>query len=101
MPQHPLAVMEKIDPALIEHMRRADELVYADGALPRKIKLLMALAFDAAHGASAGVKALAGAAMHAGATPQEIGEAIRVAYHLAGVGSVYTAGHGLDEIVGE
>ena len=41
-------------------------------------------AFDAAHGAANGVRALAGQAKAAGATDQEIAEVIRVAYHLAG-----------------
>ncbi len=95
--EHPLAAMQKLDPMLIDHIKLTDELVYADGALPRKIKLLIALAFDAAHGAANGVRALASQAKAAGATEAEIAEAIRVAYHLAGVGSVYVASQGLKE----
>jgi alkylhydroperoxidase/carboxymuconolactone decarboxylase family protein YurZ len=44
-----------------------------NGALSRKIKLLIALAFDAAHGAESGVRALALAAQKEGATPEETG----------------------------
>ncbi len=88
----------KIDPELMKHLKSADTLVYEDGALPRKIKLLMAMAFDAVNGAAAGVKALAASAMQAGATKQEIAEAIRVAYHLGGIGSVYAASQGLKEL---
>lgn len=96
--EHPLAAMQKLDPKLMEHLKQADELVYADGALPRKIKLLMALSFDAAHGAVNGVRALAAQARAAGATEAEIAEAVRVAYHLSGVGSVYVASQGLKNL---
>ncbi len=99
MTEHPLSPIMKIDPELMDHLRRTDALVYADGALPRKVKLLMAMAFDAAHGAYRGVRALAQAAQQAGATQQEIAEALRVAYHLSGVGSVYVAARGLGEIL--
>jgi alkylhydroperoxidase/carboxymuconolactone decarboxylase family protein YurZ len=96
--EHPLAAMQKLDPKLMEHLKAADQLVYADGALPRKTKLLMAMAFDAAHGAVNGVRALAGQARAAGATDAEIAEAVRVAYHLSGVGSVYEASQGLRDL---
>ena len=68
----------------------------AEGALPRKVKLLMALAYDAAHGAN-GVRSLAQQAMAAGATKEEIGEALWVAFVLSGVGSVYVASQALKE----
>jgi alkylhydroperoxidase/carboxymuconolactone decarboxylase family protein YurZ len=99
MAEHPLDTMRKIDPRFMDHLRVTDDLVYADGALSRKVKLLMALAFDAAHGASEGVKSLAQAALKAGASKEEIAEAVRVAYQLSGVGSVYTASRALKEIV--
>lgn len=95
MPEHPLSPIMKLDPKLMEHLRAADDVVYADGALPKRIKLLIALAFDAAHGAEQGVTALARAATREGASKDEIMEALRVAYHLSGVGSVYTAAAGL------
>ena len=98
MPEHPLTCAMKLDPTLCEHVRKTEELVYGDGALPKKIKLLLAMAFDAAHGATNGVRALAGQAMQAGATRDEIAEALRVAYHLTGVGSVYCASQGLKEL---
>ena len=98
MPENPLSTMNKIDPDFMGTLRKMDEMVFSDGALPRKIKLLIAMAFDAADGADTGVKALAQAALKAGATREEIAEAIRVAYHLSGVGSVYTASDGLKEL---
>ncbi len=98
MAEHPLATIMKIDPALMAHLKLTDEVVYSDGALPRRIKLLIALAFDAAHGAASGVRALALSAIKEGATKEEIAEAVRVAFHLSGVGSVYTASQGLREV---
>ncbi len=98
MPDNPLTTIMKIDPALMAHLKLTDDIVYADGALPRRIKLLIALAFDAAHGAADGVRALARSAIKEGATKEEIAEAVRVAFHLAGVGSVYTASEGLREV---
>mgnify|MGYP006266460763 CR=1 FL=1 len=100
MAENPLATLEKLDPKLIHHLRETNALVYCEGALPKKYKLLMAMAFDAAHGAYEGVKALAGSAMKEGATKEEIAEALRVAYQLAGVGSLYTASRGLKELLG-
>ncbi len=98
MPENPLSAAMRIDQKLFEHLRSEDEWVFADGALPRKVKLLMAMAFDAVHGAANGVRALAQQAMKAGATREEIGEALRVAFLLGGVGSVYTASQGLQEL---
>ena len=98
MPDHPLATKRKLDPDFMKHIDNTDALVYADGALPRRFKLLIAMAFDAAHGASSGVQALARAAMKEGATSEEIAEALRVAYHLAGVGALYTGSIGLSDL---
>jgi alkylhydroperoxidase/carboxymuconolactone decarboxylase family protein YurZ len=100
MAEHPLAAIQKIDPRMMDHLKDMSELIYCSGALPKKIKLLMAMAFDAAHGADLGVKALAHAAMAEGATTEEIAEALRVAYHLSGVGTLYTASSGLKDLVG-
>jgi alkylhydroperoxidase/carboxymuconolactone decarboxylase family protein YurZ len=100
MAEHPLSAIQKIDPRMMDHLKEMSELIYCSGALPKKVKLLMAMAFDAAHGADLGVKALARAAMKEGATTEEIAESLRVAYHLSGVGTLYTASSGLKDIVG-
>jgi alkylhydroperoxidase/carboxymuconolactone decarboxylase family protein YurZ len=100
MNEHPLSTMLKLDPAFMKQVEETNALVYADGALPRKVKLLMAMAFDAAHGAAGGVRALAEQALKAGATKEEVAEALRVAYQLSGVGSLYAASFGLKEILG-
>ena len=101
MNEHPLATLQKLDPDLMAHLQATDPLIYADGALPKKFKLLVAMAFDAAAGAEGGVRALANAALQAGATKEEIAETLRVAYHLTGVGTLYTASRALKELVQE
>jgi len=96
--EHPLSTLEKLDPRLMNHLKETNELIYAQGALPKKFKLLMA--FDAAYGADQGVRSLAHQAMQEGATKEEIAEALRVAYHLSGVGTLYTASNGLKGLLG-
>jgi len=91
MADHPLKVFEKIDPELLKLVHNTNSLALSEGALSRKVKFLMAMALDASQGAVEGVKALAEQAMKVGATKEEIGEAIRVAQYICGVGSVYTA----------
>jgi alkylhydroperoxidase/carboxymuconolactone decarboxylase family protein YurZ len=98
MPDNPLNTIAKIDPKAVEFMRSADDLIFSDGALPKKIKLLMAMAFDAADGAVGGVKGLAQRAMKEGATKEEIGEALRVAFLMKGVGSLYIGSQGLKDL---
>jgi len=71
----------------------------ADGALPEKIKLLMAMALDAAAGDADGVKSLAERAIKAGATKEEVAESLRVAQYVSGVRSTYTAGRALADNV--
>jgi alkylhydroperoxidase/carboxymuconolactone decarboxylase family protein YurZ len=99
MTEHPLSPIEKLDPALMNHLQEANKLVFSEGSLPKKFKLIIAMAFDAAHGADKGVRALAQAAMKEGATKEEIAEALRVAYHLAGVGTLYIASMGLKDLI--
>ena len=99
MAQDPLDVYKGIDPELLDMVRRSSEFAMADGALPRKIKLLIAMSLDASHGAVGGVTSLARAALEAGATRQEIAEALRVTHYISGAGSVYTAAHGLKDIL--
>ena len=98
MADDPLKVFEQLDPELLKLVRQTSELALADGALPRKVKLLIAMALDAAHGAVGGVEALARMALEAGSTKQEIAEALRVARYVSGVGSVYTAAHALRNV---
>ena len=98
MAEHPLKIFEKIDPELLKLVRETNSFALAEGALPRKFKLLIAMALDASEGAVEGVKSLAEQAMKAGATKEEIVETIRVAQYISGVGSVYTAARAFKEL---
>jgi len=95
MAHDPLSTIASLDPGMRARLDEQNEFVFADGALSRKVKLLFAMAFDAAHGAENGVRSLAAQARKAGATDAEIAETLRVAYHLTGVGSLYVASAGL------
>ena len=94
----PLKIFERLDPQLLELVGNTRELALAEGALPKKFKLLMAMALDASHGTVEGVRALAQAAIRAGATKEEITETVRVAQYISGVGSVYTAAHAFEDV---
>jgi alkylhydroperoxidase/carboxymuconolactone decarboxylase family protein YurZ len=99
MAENPLKVYEQLDPKLLNLVNSTRDLALADGALPRKVKLLIAMVLDAVHGASEGVQALAREAIKAGATKQEVTEALRVAQYICGVGCVYTAASALREVL--
>jgi alkylhydroperoxidase/carboxymuconolactone decarboxylase family protein YurZ len=98
MAENPLKMIEKLDLELFKNVETAQTLALGDGALSRKVKLLMAMALDASHGAVEGVKSLTQQAMKAGATKEEIMETVRVAQYISGVGCVYTAAHAFKEI---
>lgn len=99
MPEQPLKIYEKLDPELLDLVNRTRDLALGDGALPRKTKLLIAMVLDAVHGASDGVQSLARLAIEAGATREEIAEALRVAQYICGLGCVYTAGRALQDVL--
>ena len=98
MAENPLKALEGWDPELVRLVKEAGRFALEDGALPKKFKLLIAMALDAAHGSVNGVRALAQEAMRAGATKGEIAEALRVAQYVSGVGSVYVAARALGEV---
>lgn len=99
MNQNPLEFIKMNDPELFNNIGANRNLAFQDGPLSLKHKLLIALALDAAHGATNGVKSLAKQALDAGATKGEIMEALRVTYFITGVGSIYTAAQALHEII--
>ena len=99
MPEHPLKIYEELDPKLLNLVNNTRDLALTDGALTRKVKLLIAMVLDAVHGASDGVQALAREALKAGATKEEITEALRVAQYICGVGCIYTAARALKEVL--
>lgn len=99
MAEHPLKIYEDLDPKLLDLVNDTHDLALADGALPRKVKLLIAMVLDAVHGASEGVQSLAREALKAGATSEEIAEALRVAQYICGVGCLYVAARALKEVL--
>lgn len=56
------------------------------------------MALDSANGTVEGTRALAGQAIKAGTTKEEIVETIRVAQYISGVGSVYTSADAFEEL---
>jgi alkylhydroperoxidase/carboxymuconolactone decarboxylase family protein YurZ len=98
MAEHPLKIFEKVDPELLQLVMKTTAFALDDGALTRKFKLLIAMASDASHGTVEGVKSLAQQAIQAGATREEIIEALRVTQYISGVGCVYTAARAFQEI---
>ena len=101
MNKHPLSVIQENDATLFNEIMGATKLALGEGALPPKYKYLIAMALDASHGAAGGVKSLAQQAMALGATKDEVFDALRVAYHICGAGSMYTAAAGLNDVFGE
>jgi alkylhydroperoxidase/carboxymuconolactone decarboxylase family protein YurZ len=101
MNKHPLSVIQDNDETLFNTLMSASKMALGEGAIPAKYKYLIALALDASHGAAAGVTSLARQALALGATKEEIMEAVRVAYHVCGAGSAYTAAAGLNGVFGE
>ena len=99
MTENPLNTLKSLDPELMRLIEEGRKLAFTDGALPGKYKYLIALALDAAHGASEGVRALAQAALGAGATKEEIAETMRITQFISGVGSAYTASRGLKGVL--
>ena len=49
MAENPLTVIKKLDVELFKNVEATQTLALADGVLPRKLKLLIALALDASH----------------------------------------------------
>ena len=96
---NPLEPIAKSDQELIEQIENGRSLAFEPGALGKKEKLLIAMALDASHGAATGVRSLATQAIQAGASTQEIMEALRVTAFISGAGSMYTAAEGLREVL--
>lgn len=76
-------------------MNYTQKSALAEGALPRRFKLLIATVLDAVNSAPDGVQSLAREA-----TKEEITEAIRVAQCICGVGCVYTAARAFKDVFG-
>jgi len=80
----PLDIFKEFDPKTLESWKNLQDLAFVEGALTPKIKLLIAMAIDAEHGAIQGAVAIGKRAIKLGATKEEIVEALRVAYSIGG-----------------
>ena len=72
----PLGIFSENDAELYDAIGRGRELAFGEGAISAKNKLLIAMTVDAVEGAVGGVRALATMALEAGATKEEITEAL-------------------------
>ena len=91
MSGNPLDSYKKIDPEVIKSFENLQDLALSEGELPQKIKLLIAMAIDAEHGALQGAIALGKRAIAVGATKEEIIETLRVAYYIGGTSALFTS----------
>lgn len=76
--------LENNDPSFAQAIEKVSSSAMTPGALDQKTKLLIALALDAAHGASQGVASIANQLRAQGTSDAEIAEALRIAYFAFG-----------------
>jgi len=95
---NPLDVYSEFDPKVIESYNRLQDLVFSEGVLPQKFKVLIALAIDVEHGALQGATALGRRALKLGATKDEIIETIRVSYYVGGNRALFTSAQVLQNL---
>ncbi|KLU67343.1 MULTISPECIES: carboxymuconolactone decarboxylase family protein [Desulfosporosinus] len=79
-----LKFLESSDPDFAQAIEKVFASAMTPGALDQKTKLLIALALDAAHGASQGVSSIAKQLRGQGTSDAEIAEALRIAYFAFG-----------------
>jgi alkylhydroperoxidase/carboxymuconolactone decarboxylase family protein YurZ len=77
------------DPALAKAVDLLWETAQS-GPLDPKTRTLITMALDAAHGAARGVESLANQARAQGASDEEIAQALRLAYIVAGMNCLTT-----------
>lgn len=85
------------DRQLYDTVSETQEIAYQKDGLDRKTALLITLAIDAYKGAAGGVASLAKQARTAGATEEEIKQAIRIAYYVAGMQTLAAGSAAFDE----
>lgn len=76
---------QAIDRQWYDKLHEIIALAMEPGAIDARTKLLIVLALDSLKGASEGVKVVAGQARAMGVTEQEMAEAVRLAYYVAGM----------------
>jgi alkylhydroperoxidase/carboxymuconolactone decarboxylase family protein YurZ len=83
--------LEAHDPEFVDQVRGLSNMLMTDGALPARMKTLMALLGEALLRRESGVKVLATVARNLGATRAEINETIRLAFLLGGLSGLAAA----------
>lgn len=91
MSANPLNVYREFDPKIIESYDRLQKLVFSEGALTQKLKVLIAMAIDVEHGALQGATALGRRAIKLGVTKEEIIEVLRISYYIGGTRAIFTS----------
>lgn len=99
MARAPWDLLREKDADMATMHEQLDSMALGDGRLSKKVKLLMAMAIDASHGKEGGVRVYGGRAKEAGATDEEIFEAVRVATLISGTSGQTTALRGLDALL--
>ncbi len=98
MPENVAPTPETVDPKPASPTENGREWAFSDEHSPMKSRILMALAMDASHGAFESVASLAEAAAGAGASTEEITEALGVRQFTGGVSSLRTSAKALGEL---
>ena len=83
-------ILQENAPELLEVVNGARESVLTDGALSLKVKTLMTMLCDALLSHPDGVTNIANRARAAGATEEEIGETVGVAFLFGGMPALVT-----------
>ena len=98
MSTNPLDIYREFDPKVIESFNHLQDLVFSEGALAQKSKVLIAMAIDVEHGALQGAMALGRRALKLGATKEEIIETLRVSYYVGGNRALFTSAQVLQSL---
>lgn len=83
--------IQERDPQFAELYMAQSGRIMKDGAIPAKYKILMTMIVDAIMAHPDGCAAIANRARGAGATEEEINEAVEVAYLFGGTPALVTA----------
>ncbi|MFA5315943.1 MAG: carboxymuconolactone decarboxylase family protein, partial [Dehalococcoidales bacterium] len=93
----PSETFKKLDPELFKLVNETRKFAFeTDGAIPPKYKYLIAMAMDIGNGAVHSVRGLAKSAIAAGATREEISEAVRIANYIKSASILNVAGKALE-----
>jgi len=91
---------KKLDPELLKIVGDNKKFAFeTEGALPQKYRYLIAMAMDVGNGAVHSVRGLAKSALAAGATKQEIAEAVRIAHYIKSASIVNVTGKALEDVI--